>query len=47
MVGENKREGKEKNMYYKKELILMQIVKVMFSLGLCLIFENLKFKPKT
>jgi hypothetical protein len=34
---------KEKN----RKLILVKIVEVIFSLGLCLIFGNLKFKQET
>jgi hypothetical protein len=47
MVREKKREGKEKNIHYRKKTKLTQIVEVMFSLGLCLIFGNLKFKLET
>jgi hypothetical protein len=36
-------EDKEKN----RKLILVKIVEVIFSLGLCLIFGNLKFKQET
>jgi hypothetical protein len=36
-------EIKEKN----RKLILVKIVEVMFSLGLCLILGNLKFKQET
>jgi hypothetical protein len=36
-------EDKEKN----RKLILVKIVEVIFSLGLCLIFGNLQFKQET
>jgi hypothetical protein len=39
--------GRRRIYTIKRKLILMEIVEVRFSLGLCLIIGNLKFKPET